>query len=71
MAGRIVPTHTPVLIVGEPGTGKWLLARMTHALGPRREQPLVVLDTATLAPVELGRWLINKGGPEVVRYLVV
>jgi two-component system response regulator HydG len=48
-AGRLAPTRAPVLIVGEPGTGKSLLARMIHALGPRREQLLVVLDTANLA----------------------
>jgi two-component system response regulator HydG len=52
LAATIAPTHTPILIVGEPGTGKSLLARMIHALGPRGEQPLVVLDTATLAEHE-------------------
>ena len=39
----IAPTRTPVLIVGEPGTGKTLLARMIHALGSRRDQPFVVV----------------------------
>jgi two-component system response regulator HydG len=51
LAGAIAPTRAPVLIVGEPGTGKSLLARMIHALGPRREQPLVVLDTVALAEI--------------------
>jgi two-component system response regulator HydG len=51
LAGTIAPTRTPVLIVGEPGTGKSLLARMIHALGSRRDQPLVVFDTAPVAEV--------------------
>ena len=51
LAGTIAPTRTPVLIVGEPGTGKALLARMIHALGSRRDQPLVVFDNSALAEV--------------------
>ncbi len=49
LAGTIAPTRTPVLIVGEPGTGKALLARMIHALGARREDGLVVFDNSALA----------------------
>jgi len=49
LAGTIAPTRTPVLIVGEPGTGKALLARMIHALGARREEALVVFDNSALA----------------------
>ena len=51
LAGTIAPTRTPVLIVGEPGTGKALLARMIHALGSRQEEPLVVFDNSALAEV--------------------
>jgi two-component system response regulator HydG len=51
MAATIAPTRTPVLIVGEPGTGKALLARMIHALGPRRELPMVTFDSASLIEV--------------------
>jgi two-component system response regulator HydG len=57
LAGSIAPTRTPVLLVGEPGTGKSLLARMIHALGTRREQPMAVFDTAadTEIPAESER----------------
>jgi two-component system response regulator HydG len=51
MAAAIAPTRTPVLIVGEPGTGKSLLARLIHALGPRRDRPLVTFDSSSLVEV--------------------
>jgi two-component system response regulator HydG len=44
LAGSIATTRTPVLIVGETGTGKALLARMIHLLGTRRDQALVTFD---------------------------
>jgi two-component system response regulator HydG len=50
-AATIAPTRTPILIVGEPGTGKALLARMIHSLGPRRDLPLVTFDATSLAGV--------------------
>src|SRR5574340_164309 len=41
-----------VLIRGESGTGKDLLATLLHYLGPQREGPLVKIDCASL-PLEL------------------
>ncbi len=50
LAGSIAASQVPVLIVGEPGTGKSLLARMIHALSPRRDQALVVFDSGERGP---------------------
>jgi PAS domain S-box-containing protein len=50
-------TTVPVLIVGEPGTGKRLVARIIHQLGASRQQPLIPFDCAALPADELERLL--------------
>ena len=47
-----------VLIVGEPGTGRSLVALLVHRGGPRSEAPLISLDVAALSPEILGRELL-------------
>src|SRR5260370_11380372 len=41
-------TSATVLILGETGTGKELIARAVHSSGPRRDRPLIKVDCAAL-----------------------
>ena len=47
---QVATSDTTVLIQGETGTGKELIARALHDSSPRREHPLIKLNCATLPP---------------------
>ena len=49
---RVAATEATVLIVGETGTGKELVARAIHSRSPRREGPFIPVHTGAL-PKEL------------------
>jgi len=45
---QIADSNTTVLVLGETGTGKELVARAVHNLSPRKDRPLVKINCATL-----------------------
>jgi DNA-binding NtrC family response regulator len=47
---RLGPSDVSVLIDGETGTGKEVVARALHDASPRREGPFVVVDCGSLPP---------------------
>ena len=50
---RVAPAKAPVLIVGETGSGKELVARRLHRLSHRREGPFVAINCGALSPTLL------------------
>jgi len=51
-AEQVAPTNTTVLILGETGTGKELIAAAIHDMSPRKDRPLITVNCAAL-PVNL------------------
>jgi two-component system nitrogen regulation response regulator NtrX len=52
MISKVAPTNARVLITGENGTGKELVARQIHAQSPRQKSPFIEVNCAAI-PSEL------------------
>ena len=50
---QVAPTRATVLLGGDSGTGKELVAKAVHHLSPRAKQPFVTVHCAALAPTLL------------------
>jgi len=46
--GRLAQSHATVLINGDSGTGKELVARALHRHSPRRDAPFIAINTAAI-----------------------
>lgn len=59
--------ESPVLLIGEPGTGRGAFARYLHALGNRAELPVETVPSATLTDSNAEEQLFGReSGAEVV-----
>jgi PAS domain S-box-containing protein len=61
----VAPSDAPVVIEGEPGVGKELVAQALHARSRRAERPLIAVDCGAVAPELLEVELFGRlrGGP--------
>src|SRR5947207_5039311 len=48
MIAQVAPTTATVLVSGQSGTGKELIARAIHREGPRRDKPFVAVNPAAI-----------------------
>lgn len=63
-------SSVPVLLVGEPGTGKQWVARTVHQLSEQREAPFVALDCSRLPALALEDVLLGEHQPAQRRGVV-
>jgi formate hydrogenlyase transcriptional activator len=56
---QVAHTASTVLVLGETGTGKELVARAIHQLSPRRDHLLVAVNCAALAPTVIASELFG------------
>jgi two-component system, NtrC family, response regulator AtoC len=64
---RVAPTSAPVLLIGERGSGKTLVARTLHELSRRKRAPFLTLDCSTVPSHSLEAELFGRdasGGAE-------
>ncbi|NWF86073.1 MAG: sigma-54-dependent Fis family transcriptional regulator [Bryobacteraceae bacterium] len=50
LVAQVAPSKSNILITGETGTGKELIAKAIHANSPRAEQPFVGVNSGSLPP---------------------
>lgn len=61
LARKVAPSRSPVLITGETGTGKELIARTLHAEGVGEDAPFVAVNCSAISPHLMESELFGHG----------
>lgn len=62
-AHKYANTHLPILIIGEPGTGKDAMSRVIHQNSPGRESPSLWVNCRMLDRKQLRQLLLSENSP--------
>jgi transcriptional regulator with GAF, ATPase, and Fis domain len=57
---QVAPTQSTVLLLGETGSGKEVLAAALHQASPRRERPMITINCAALPPALIEAELFGR-----------
>ena len=60
LASTVAPARAPVLVIGEQGTGKTLIARAIHQQSSRRDQPFLEVSCGGIDELGLERELFGQ-----------
>jgi DNA-binding NtrC family response regulator len=61
LAIKVARSDAPVLILGEPGSGKELIARAIHRISPRRHESFVTVNCAAPGEPSLASCIFGEG----------
>lgn len=68
LVARVMNTELPVLITGESGTGKSLIARAIHDFSDRRNMPFVVVTPDDLTAMDGPARVLSKAGQGTILF---
>jgi len=68
LVARVMNTELPVMITGESGTGKSLIARAIHDFSDRRNLPFVVVTPDDLGPIDGPAQVLSRAGQGTILF---